>query len=145
MILEHMFPLRESRKNKQAFRERLQTVCPQVVLTWGRSGWQTARNVNDIANDTDKQSPKNLFLGKLFSTELSVKRQWCAYICRTVKSPNQWRHLHTFSRGEGSAAVQLTVNRGKSLVHVSAADTLCSGTMPTHNGGQAGHSSLFPL
>lgn len=56
MILEHMFPLRESRKNKQAFRERLQTVGPRVVPSWERSRSRMPDDVNDIANDTDKQS-----------------------------------------------------------------------------------------
>lgn len=73
MILEHMFPLRESRKNKQAFRERLQTVCPQVILTWGRSSWQTPCDVNDIANDTDKRSPKPFPREALF----------CGVVCKT--------------------------------------------------------------
>lgn len=39
------------------------------------------------------------------------------------------------------------MNREKSLVHVSMVDMLCSGTMPTHNGGQTRrathHFSLF--
>lgn len=39
------------------------------------------------------------------------------------------------------------MNKEKSLVHVSMVDMLCSGTMPTHNGGQTRrathHFSLF--
>lgn len=81
MILEHMFPLRESRKkNKQAFRERLQTVCPQVVLTWGRSSWETSNDVNDIANDTDKRRLKTFSLENPFHGVVCKMSVVCIYL-----------------------------------------------------------------
>lgn len=80
MILKHMFPLRESRKNKQAFREGLQTVCPQVVLSWGRSGWQTPCDVNDIANDTDKRSPKTCSRQAIFYGVVCKTSVVCIYL-----------------------------------------------------------------
>lgn len=76
MILEHMFPLRESRKNKQAFRERLQTVGPRVVP--GRL--RIPDDVNDIANDTDKQSPATFSGEGLFYGAVCKTSAVCMYL-----------------------------------------------------------------